>query len=483
MRSPPDRKKLVTRPPVLAVALVASCAALALSATAVAAPVMRTIAGTGTSGYSGDGGPATEAEVGQVHGMTPYGGGLLFVDGHRVRWVDSGGTIYTVAGNGNDGFTGDGGPATEATLSSPTDVSPVPGGVMGGGFLIADNGNSRIRWVNGSGVISTVAGCLSGCTGGSGDPATSVPLNGAAGVDAAGGEFLIAEPGGNRIHRATVGGDIVTVYGGGAPGSGYNQLNAPYDVVANGGGFVIADTGNNRVIDHAGTLIAGDGTAGYAGDGGPASAAQLYNPTGVELLTDGSVLIADKLNNRIRWVKNGTIFTVAGGGANTGDGASPTQARLCQPHAVADMSPGTADDSFVLGGCARVMMVVNTPPPPPPPPPTDTAAPELALSGPRTQAIGRSIVVSARCDEPCDVVASGTLSVPNARTYRLNDVTARIAAEGTEALRLKVRKAARKATIKALKAGKKVRARVTVTASDGAGNRDSAKRTVRLKRG
>ena len=446
---------------------------------------MRTVAGSGTLGYSGDGGPATEAEVGLTYGMMPYGGGVLFVDGHRVRWVDSSGTIRTVAGNGNDGFTGDGGPAIEASLSSPTDVSPVPDGVMGGGFLIADNGNSRVRWVNGSGVITTVAGCLSGCTGGSGDPATSVALNGASGVDAAGGEFLIAEPGANRIHRAVMGGDIVTAYGGGAPGSGPNQLNRPNDVVANGGGFLVADTGNHRVIDHTGALIAGVGTPGFSGDGGPAGAAQLYNPTGVELLTDGSVLIADKLNDRIRWVRGGTIYTVAGGGANTGEGGPPTQAKLCQPHAVADLSPGAADDSFLLGGCARVMLASNPPPepPPPPPPPVDRVAPELRLSGPKTQPVGRSIFVKGACGEACEVVASGTLNVPKAsRTYRLGDAAGRVAAGETRTFRFGLRKAARKAAARALAAGKKVRARVTLTASDASGNRDSVKRTIRLRR-
>jgi len=212
-------------------------------------------------------------------------------------------TIQTVAGSGAGGYAGDGGAATSALLTSPSDVALTPDG----GYLIADSGNNRIRRVDAAGTIATVAG--------------AGPCCGAAGGFAGAG-VLAVNP------------DV--------------RLNQPRGVspLANGRGFLIADTGNDRirkVEDGVVTTVAGTGGAGFAGDGGPATSSQLNQPLGVAALPDGSFLIADSGNNRIRRVDaGGTITTVAGTEtpAFFGDGGPATSAGLRQPARVAPLGGG-----------------------------------------------------------------------------------------------------------------------------------------------
>jgi hypothetical protein len=320
---------------------------------------IQTVAGSGNGGFGGDGGAATAALLTSPSDVVPLdGGGYLIADtsNHRIRRVDAAGAMSTVAGAGPaagapGAFAGDGLAATDPAvrLNQPRGVSPL----NGGGFLIADTGNNRIRRVD-DGVIATVAGSGQAGFGGDGDGAQIAQLNQPGGVAAlpaaSRGGFLIADTGNNRIRRVSPGGIVTTVAGDGTAGfSGDGgpatsaALDAPARVVAlNGGGFLIADTGNNRIrrVDVNGTIrtVAGTGAAGYGGDGGPAGRALLNGPEGVAALADGSIAIADSTNERVRLVAaDGTIRTLAGTGTLgfSGDGGAPALAQLSHPRAVA----------------------------------------------------------------------------------------------------------------------------------------------------
>ncbi len=269
--------------------------------------------------------------------------------------------IDTAAGSGVGGFGGDGGLASAALLTSPSDVAALGGGA----YLIADSSNHRIRRVDAEGIVTTVAGAgpAAGATGGfAGDglAATNplVRLNLPRGVSPllAGG-FLIADTGNNRIRKVAANGVITTVAGSGA--AGYNGdnipatqalLNQPGGVAAlPDGSFLIADTGNSRIrlVSPGGaiTTVAGNTKVGFAGDGGAATSAALNLPARVVPLTGGGFLIADTGNSRIRRVDTtGAIATVAGSsaiGAFAGDGGPATRARLNQPEGVAVRPDGS----------------------------------------------------------------------------------------------------------------------------------------------
>jgi NHL repeat-containing protein len=273
------------------------------------------VAGTGSAGYSGDGGPAVLAQLDGVHGVAPRaGGGFVLADTANdvVRSVSPEGTITTIAGTGAAGFSGDGGPATKARLDAPRGIAALPDG----GLLIPDSSNQRIRRVWPDGTITTVAG--TGVPGFSGDggPATAAQLDLPFGVAVlSGGAFLVADTANSRVRKVRADGTIVTVAGTGVAGfSGDGgsavaaELNNPHAVVAlPDGGFLVADTFNNRVrrVSPQGviTTVAGTGVAGFSGDGGPASVAALDLPKAVALLPDASgFLVADSANDRVRRV-------------------------------------------------------------------------------------------------------------------------------------------------------------------------------------
>ena len=275
-----------------------------------------TAVGTGERGYGGDAGPATRALLDLVHGVAALPDGSFVVDdmgNNRIRRVWPDNTITTVVGTGENGFAGDGGPASAAAIALPRGVAARPNGEL----LIADTGNKRVRRVSPAGVISTVAG--TGEAGFSGDagPATAARLNRPFAVaPLPGGAFLIADLDNNRIRRVAADGRITTVAGtGDARFSGDGgpahaaSLNLPHAVAAlPDGGFLIADTYNHRVrrVDSNGriTTVAGTGTAGYSGDGGPAIRAELNLPKALAVLPDGSgFLVGDAGNNRVRLVR------------------------------------------------------------------------------------------------------------------------------------------------------------------------------------
>lgn len=259
-----------------------------------------TVAGTGTPGFSGEGGPATSAQLNLVHGVASLpDGSLVLADtsNHRIRRVSPTGTIATVAGTGTFGFSGDGGPATAAQIAAPRGIAALPDGSI----LFPDSGNHRVRLISPAGVITTVAGTGSAGFVGDGGPATSAQLNLPFGVSpVAGGGFLIADAGNNRIRRVDRNGTITTVA---------SELGSPHAVAAlSDGGFLAADTNNNRVLRYsargAATTVAGTGTAGFSGDEGPAAQAMLSQPKALAVLTDLSgFLVGDSLNNRVRLVR------------------------------------------------------------------------------------------------------------------------------------------------------------------------------------
>jgi uncharacterized protein (TIGR03437 family) len=310
--------------------------------------VIATLAGTATYGFSGDNGLATSAQLNNPYGVAVDPAGNLYIAdtfNNRVRKV-SNRVITTVAGDGTVGFSGDNGPATSAQLADPWSVAVD----SAGNLYIADYGNNRIRKVS-NGVIATVAG--NGTRGSLGDngPATSAQFYGPAGlaVDSL-GNLYIADYGNNRIRKVS-NGVIATVAGGGAS-LGDNgpatsaQLALPYGIaVDSGGNLYVADWGNNRIRKVSNgviTTVAGNGTRGFSGDNGLATAAQLANPQGIAVDSAGNLYIADFGNASIRKVSNGIITTVAGNGTPgfSGDNGPATSAQLYLPYGVAVDSAG-----------------------------------------------------------------------------------------------------------------------------------------------
>jgi ribulose-5-phosphate 4-epimerase/fuculose-1-phosphate aldolase len=358
-----------------------------------------TVAGNGTAGYSGDGGPATKAELAPEDVSVDSAGNLVVTAGQKIRVVAvrtgtfygqkmTAADIYTVAGNGQVGFSGDGGPATAAEFSSPE--AHVDGS---GNLVIADYGNERVRVVavkTGTfyGMkmtaqdIYTVAGNGTQDSSGDGGPALKAEFDSVSvAVDGAGNTLIsdnfdnhvlvVAGTTGTLYGKRMSAGDIYGVAGNGTAGfSGDGgpatkaELRSPADTVADGvGNLVIADSQNSRVRVVAATTgtfygmtmtagdiytVAGNGQFGYSGDGGPASKAKLYLPRGVAVDGSGNLVIADTSNARIRVVAAttgtfygqamtaGNIYTVAGDGSGvySGDGGPATAAGI-DPYGVA----------------------------------------------------------------------------------------------------------------------------------------------------
>ena len=284
----------------------------------VSTGIIATVAGNGIGGYSGDGGPATSAELFSPSGVAVDAAGNIYIadlGNDLVRKVTaSTGVISTVAGNGTSGNSGDGGPATSAEMNSPYDVAVD----TSGNIYISDGGNYRIRKVTAStGIITTVVGTGAWGYSGDGGPATSAKITQPMSIvlDAA-DDIYFADWGSVRIRMVTAStGDISTVAGNGSWGySGDGglataaELNSPFGVVVDtAGNIYIADSANNRirkVTASTGDIstVAGNGAAGYSGDGGAATSAELNYPYGVTLDTANNIYITDNGNNRIRAV-------------------------------------------------------------------------------------------------------------------------------------------------------------------------------------
>jgi len=337
--------------------------------------IITTISGDGAFGYTGDGGAATAAELYYPYGVAVDGSGNIYIadqSNNCIRKVNTSGVITTIAGNGTPGYSGDGGAATAAELSYPTGVA-VDGS---GNIYIADYGNSRLRKVNSSGVITTFAG--NGTIGYSGDggAATAAELYYPYGVAVDGsGNLYIADQYNNRIRKVNTSGVITTIAGNGTYGYGGDggaataaELGGPTGVAVDGSGNIyIADYGYSRIrkVNTSGviTTLAGNGTAAYSGDGGAATAAELAYPYGVAVDESGNIYIADYGNCRIRKVNSsGVITTLAGNGTPgyTGDGGAATAAELNAPMGVAVDGSGNI---LYIADCSnnRLRRVTNVP--------------------------------------------------------------------------------------------------------------------------
>jgi len=304
------------------------------------------------------------------------------------------GDIAIVAGRGRPaGFGGDHGPATAARLSFPIDVARVAA-AQGGGFLIADEGNDRIRRVTGTGVITTVAGDGRVCHGfkpndptdpcGDTGPATSASLHQPTGVVALpGGGFLVADRGDGVIRKVDAHGVITTVAGNGrscAPvvavdcGDDGRALDASLDApdrvaLLPGGGFLVTEDQGNRVrlVTRAGDIStvagspAGDAcpsSTSPCGDGGPATAALLHAPNGIATLRGGGFVITDSEDNRVRRIDaNGRITTVAGSGVagSFGNHVRATEANLNSPSDVVVAGDGSIVIADTFSQLVRVV--------------------------------------------------------------------------------------------------------------------------------
>ena len=309
------------------------------------------MAGSGIAGYSGDGAPALNAGLTQPSGIAVDAAGNLYIadTGNNCIRKVSGGTISTVAGNGNAGFSGDAGPAGTAMLNLPRSVIVDSTGSL----YIADTHNHRIRKVSG-GTISTAAGNGSVEFSGDNGPATAAALDfpGGMALDST-GNLYVADTFHHRVRKVTQG-TISTVAGNGASGSqgdGGAASNAslfyPEGVVADAqGNLYIADTSNGRIRRVSGTTIstfAGDRSAAVLEDNGAASSAYLAFPQGVASDAAGHLYIADTNDQRIRAIAAGLISTVAGSGrgGDLGDTGPATDASLYYPQSVAVDTAGS----------------------------------------------------------------------------------------------------------------------------------------------
>jgi hypothetical protein len=296
------------------------------------------VAGTGAAGFSGDGGLATEARLRFPFSLIVDAAGNVLIadtDNYRVRKVNPAGMISTVVGTGKAGFSGDGGPATEARLNPWTLVLD-----GAGNLFIEDGGNYRVRKVSPEGIITTVAGSGKAGFSGDGGPATEARFSelrlGA--VDTAGNLF-IADRNNHRIRKVSPEGIITTVAGSGPTGAAKGvsagdgglateaRLNGPFspaldragnlffseagDVFGTNTGYRVRKVDTNGII----STVAGSDGRGFAGDGGPATQARLNTPLGVAVDSAGNLFFTEKGNLRVRKVDaNGIITTVAGGG-------------------------------------------------------------------------------------------------------------------------------------------------------------------------
>lgn len=324
-----------------------------LAMASAGAAEIKTIAGTGKAGHSEDGVPANASELNNPYGITVGPDGLYFceVDNNVVRRLDlKTGKLWTVAGNGQKGYSGDGGPALAASLNQPYEIRFDRAGNM----FFAEMQNHVVRRVDANtGMISTLAG--TGVPGFSGDggPAAKAQLRQphSIAIDPGGASLYIADIGNHRIRRVDLKTNQIDTFAGtgegkptadgasldGTPLNGpramaFDQRGDMYLVLREGNAVYRIDM-RNRTIHH----IAGTGANGYTGDGGPALEARLSGPKGISIASDGGVFIADTESHTIRRIdpKTGMIETIAGAGTR-GDGPDgpPRACRFARPHGI-----------------------------------------------------------------------------------------------------------------------------------------------------
>jgi uncharacterized protein (TIGR03437 family) len=278
-----------------------------------------TVAGTGVPGFSGDGGQATSAQINTPTGVFADVAGNIYiadVGNQRIRMVNFAGVITTIAGNGSKGYGGDGGQAVNASFYNAVRVAVDPTGNV----IVADQSNHRIRKITPGGIITTIAGNgvgtpAAGAFSGDGGQATAASLNNPTALAIApSGVIYFSDQVNQRIRKIAADGTITTISGTGSPGYGGDKgpainatLNYPGGMTLDAAGnLYFSDDLNFRVrrIDTNGvmTTIAGNGVAGFAGDGADATLAALNGEFGLTIDAAGSLYIADSINNRIRQV-------------------------------------------------------------------------------------------------------------------------------------------------------------------------------------
>ena len=337
---------------------------------------INTVAGTGVEGFSGDGGAAISAALANPFSMAADAAGNVYIadrDNHRVRRIDTSGNITTIAGNGDQGFFGDGGLATSASLNTPTAVAVD----ANGNIYIADSNNNRIRVVS-NGNINTFAGNGTAGYSGDGGAATSASLYTPRGVAVdANGVVYIADTN-NHVVRKVSAGTISTIAGNAQQQGFYGDngtassagLDTPTGVAVDATGKVyVADSNNHRVRLLSGATLstfAGNGTAAYSGDGGAATSAAIAFPLGVSLDAMGNIFVADSNNHVIRRVGSaGTITTIAGEGEQGffGDAGGPNAAVLDTPSGVLPLNDNVfiadLNNQRVRSTSATVLMFAN----------------------------------------------------------------------------------------------------------------------------
>lgn len=289
------------------------------------------VAGTGESGFSGEGGQGAKAQLHAPHDLAfDAEGNLLIADtgNQRIRRINRQGIITTIAGNGQAELAGDGAAATAASLNNPQGIAVDAEGRL----LIADTYNHVVRRIDRSGIITTIAGTVPGF-GGDGGAATKAQINLTMAVAAKfsgspDGSVFISDAANSRIRQVAPDGRIQTIagfgpaqdtYGGGFAGDGgpaakaklFSATDLKFDAAGN---LFICDSGNHRIrVIRNGviTTIAGSGRLGSGGDGGEATKAELNTPQKIALAKDGSIFIADRANHRIRKVDaRGIISTI-----------------------------------------------------------------------------------------------------------------------------------------------------------------------------
>lgn len=332
-----------------------------------------TIVGNGKTGFAGNGGPAVDAVLNNPAQISLSSTGELYIAdsaNNVVRVVSTNGYITNFAGNNIAGYTGDNGPATNASLNTPVGVFAAPNGNV----YISDSWNNVVRVVSTNGIINTFAGNGTDGYYGDGGLATKAMLGDPIGIFVTStGEVYIAEAENNVIRMvftnniiATIAGNGVWGYSGDGGLASSATLTFPSDVyVTSDGKIYITDTGNNvvRLISNGGIIatFAGTGATGYSGDNGPAIKATFNTPTGVTVSSNGNVYIADSSNNVIRIVyTNGTIATYAGNGAAgfSGDGGPSISASLNSPYFVS-VSP--TDELYISdNGNERIRRICNS---------------------------------------------------------------------------------------------------------------------------
>jgi len=311
--------------------------------------IIHSVAGSGAFGFSGDGGPAASAALNTVRSLTVDQAGNLYIAdsaNNRIRRVDTAGVITTVAGDGTAASTGDGGPATEAGVDTPLDIA-----ADGEGNIFVYDLSGRIRKINAAGTITTFAGGGTSGFRGDGRPATEAQLLGpaAAVVDSVGNAY-IADRDNNRVRRVASDGIITTYAGSGVAGfSGDGgravdaELSGPSGLAVDGqGNLYVSDYWNQRIRkvspDGVITTVAGTGQVGFAGDGGPATAARFNGLWALAVDPSGNLFVSDSANQRIRRITPaGLITTVAGSGTQgfVKEGVPALDARFQYPRGVA----------------------------------------------------------------------------------------------------------------------------------------------------